>query len=112
MEAYEAIDAWEKSVSSSDADYNSTKKEIMMDIGRELAASDISPQNWLPNLQQQYNVLTRGMSVASAGKSKASKSSGPLAPSRSSGGPGNPLNTDQAEATPEFLQAHLEQMRS
>jgi hypothetical protein len=111
-QAYQDIDTWEKSISSNDADYNSTKKEIMMEIGRELAASNIPPQNWLPNLQQQYNVLTRGMSVASAGKSKASKSSGPLAPGRTSGGPGNPLNTDQAEVTPEFLQAHLEQMRS
>jgi hypothetical protein len=111
-QAYQDIDAWEKSISSQDADYNSTKKEIMMDIGRELAASNIPPQNWLPNLQQQYNVLTRGMSVASAGKSKASKSSGPLAPGRTSGGSGGPLDTGQAEVTPEFLQAHLEQMRS
>ena len=111
-QAYKDIDDWEQSIAAQDADYNSTKKEIMMEIGRELASSNIPPENWLPNLQQQYNVLTRGMSAASAGNSKASKSSGPLAPGRTSGGSGNPLELGQAEVTPEFLQAHLDRMRS
>jgi|TARA_R110000824_G_scaffold50926_1_gene141965 hypothetical protein len=111
-QAYNDIDQWEKSLASNDADYNSTKKEIMMEIGRELASSNIPPQNWLPNLQQQYNVLTRGMSVAATGNSKASKNSGPLAPTRTSGGSGNPLELEKAEVTPEFLQAHLDAMRS
>ena len=83
-QAYNDIEQWEQNISSSDADY-AAKKDIMLDIGRELAASNISPDNWLPSLQQQYNILSRGMSAATT-NGNASKKSGPLAPSRTSGG--------------------------
>jgi len=109
--AYNQIDTWERGIRESDADYAS-KKEIMLDIGREIAASDIPPQNWLSTLEQQYNVLTRGMSAASTKNGNASKKSGPLAPSRTSGGieSSNTLNT--AEVTTDFLKATLDEMRN
>jgi len=108
-QAYNDIEQWEKNISSSDADY-AAKKDIMLDVGRELAASNISPDNWLPSLQQQYNILSRGMSAATT-NGNASKRSGPLAPSRTSGGAIPPKDLDTAEVTPEFLKAHLEAMR-
>ena len=110
--AYNDIDTWEQRLAAEDADYNSSKKEIMLDISRELASSNIPPQNWLPTLQQQYNVLSRGMSAAAAGNGKASKSTGPLAPGRSSGGVENAMDIETAEVTPEFLQAHLDAMHN
>ena len=109
-QAYNDIAAWEQSISSSDADY-AAKKDIMLDVGRDIAASNISPQDWLPTLQQQYNVLSRGMSAAST-NGNASKKSGPLAPSRTSGGAVQPMSLDTPEVTPEFLAAHLEAIRS
>jgi hypothetical protein len=108
-QAYNDIEQWEQNISSSDADY-AAKRDIMLDIGRELAASNISPDNWLPSLQQQYNILSRGMSAATT-NGNASKKSGPLAPSRTSGGAVPPKDLDTAEVTPEFLKAHLEAMR-
>ena len=110
-QAYNEIDAWERGIRESDADY-AGKKEIMLDIGREIAASDIPPQNWLSTLEQQYNVLTRGMAAGATGNGRASKKSGPLAPSRTSGGiePSNTLNT--AEVTTDFLKATLDEMRN
>ena len=109
-QAYSDIDTWERGIRDSDADY-AGKKEIMLDIGREIAASNIPPENWLPTLEQQYNVLTRGMAAAAASNGNASKKSGPLAPSRSSGGVEPSSSIETAEVTPDFLAAALDEMR-
>tara|TARA_R110000824_G_scaffold141122_1_gene307533 strand:+ start:845 stop:1939 length:1095 start_codon:yes stop_codon:yes gene_type:complete len=105
------ITSWENDLIGSDPDFES-KKETMMEISREVASSDFPPEQWLGILQNQYNVLSRGMSVAASANGNASKNSGPLAPGRTNSGTGNALDIGQAEATPEFLQAHLDAMRN
>jgi len=52
------------------------------------------------------------MTVAHSANGNASKNSGPLAPGRTSSGSGDALDSNQAEATPEFLQAHLDAMHN
>jgi hypothetical protein len=103
------ITDWENDLIGSDPDFES-KKETMMEISREVASSDFPPEQWLGILQNQYNVLSRGMNVAASANGNASKNSGPLAPGRTNSGAGNALDIGQAEATPEFLQAHLDAM--
>jgi len=110
-EALSSITEWENDLIGSDPDFAS-KKDAMMEISREVASSDFPPEQWLGILQNQYNVLSRGMSVAASANGNASKNSGPLAPGRTSGGAGNALESNQAEVTPEFLQAHLDAMHS
>jgi len=105
------ITSWENDLIGTDPDFES-KKETMMEISREVASSDFPPEQWLGILQNQYNVLSRGMSVAASANGNASKNSGPLAPGRTNSGTGNALDIGQAEATPEFLQAHLDAMRN
>ena len=46
QKAYQDITEWENSSSSSDPDYN-VKKDIMVEIGQEIANSNISPELWL-----------------------------------------------------------------
>jgi len=110
-QALSDITEWENDLIVSDPDFAS-KKDTMMEISREVASSDFPPEQWLGILQNQYNVLSRGMSVAANANGNASRNSGPLAPGRSSSGTGNALDIGQAEATPEFLQAHLDSMRN
>tara|TARA_B100000029_G_scaffold220810_2_gene218505 strand:+ start:3282 stop:4373 length:1092 start_codon:yes stop_codon:yes gene_type:complete len=110
-QALSSITEWENDLIGSDPDFAS-KKDAMMEISREVASSDFPPEQWLGILQNQYNVLSRGMSVAASANGNASKNSGPLAPGRTSGGAGNALESNQAEVTPEFLQAHLDAMHS
>ena len=110
-EALSSITEWENDLIGSDPDFAS-KKDAMMEISREVASSDFPPEQWLGILQNQYNVLSRGMSVAASANGNASKNSGPLAPGRTSGGAGNALESNQAEVTPEFLQSHLDAMHS
>jgi len=52
------------------------------------------------------------MNVAASANGNASKNSGPLAPGRTNSGTGNALDSDKAEVTPEFLQAHLDAMHN
>lgn len=108
--AYNEIKAWEESIKTSDADFDS-KRDIMLDIGEKIANSGVNPSSWLPLLRNEYEVLSRGMSLASK-RTNASKNSGPLAPSSSSSGniDGSELKT--AEVTPEFLQHHLDQLHN
>ena len=108
-QALSDITEWENDLVGSDPDFAS-KRDTMMEISREVASSDFPPEQWLGILQNQYNVLSRGMNVAASANGNASKNSGPLAPGRTNSGAGNALDIGQAEATPEFLQAHLDAM--
>ena len=109
--AFQNIEAWENNLTEKDPDY-SLKKDIMIEMGTQLAQSDVPPDQWLPVLQNQYQMLSRGMGVAGGPKSTASRRSGPLAPSSGNSGTGNVRDLQQAEVTPEFLQAHLDAMRN
>ena len=108
--AYNEIKAWEESIKTSDADFDS-KRDIMLDIGEKIANSGVDPSSWLPLLRNEYEVLSRGMSLASK-RTNASKNSGPLAPSSSSSGNVDSADLKQAEVTPEFLQYHLDQLHN
>ena len=109
-QALSSITNWEQELEKSDPDY-ALKKDMMVDIGKDIVQSNFPPENWLHMLQSQYNVLSRGMTVAAQANGNASKSVRPLAPNRSGGGASNPLEISTAEVTPEFLQAHLDSMR-
>ena len=109
--AYQSIQQWEKEIVDTDPDY-SLKKEIMMDVGAKIANSNIAPSKWLEELRGEYDILSRGIAVASSKIPKASKGSGPLAPSGNSGTHSDSGYLETAEVTPEFLQAHLDQMHS
>ena len=109
--AYNEIKAWEEGIKTSDADFES-KRDIMLDIGEKIANSGVDPSSWLPLLKNEYEVLTRGMSLASKNRTSASKNSGPLAPSSSSSGNVDGSELKQAEVTPEFLQYHLDQLHN
>jgi hypothetical protein len=109
--AYNQIQQWEKEIVDSDPDYN-LKKEIMMDIGSQIANSEMLPNQWLDTLKNQYNILSRGVTAASSKIPQASKGSGPLAPAGNSGSHSDSGYLETAEVTPEFLQAHLDQMHS
>lgn len=108
--AYNEIKAWEEGIKTSDADFDS-KRDIMLDIGEKIANSGVNPNSWLPLLKNEYEVLSRGMSLASK-RTNASKNSGPLAPSSSSSGNVDSADLKQAEITPEFLQYHLDQLHN
>jgi len=109
--AYKSIQDWEKEIVDSDPDY-SLKKEIMMDVGSKIANSNTAPSMWLEQLKGEYDILSRGITAAASKIPKASKGSGPLAPSGNSGSHGGSGFLDSAEVTPEFLQAHLDRMHS
>jgi hypothetical protein len=109
--AYKEIQDWEKEIVDSDADYN-LKKEIMMDIGSQIANSNMAPTQWLGTLKREYDVLTRGMAAASSKIPKASKGDGPLAPAGNSGSHSDSGYLTTPEVTPEFLQEHLDRMHS
>jgi len=79
-------------------------------MGTQLAQSEVPPDQWLPVLQNQYQMLSRGMGVAGGSKDKASRRSGPLAPGSGNSGTVDAMNSNKAEVTPEFLQAHLDAM--
>ena len=107
--AFQQIEAWENNLTEKDPDYG-LKKDIMIEMGTQLAQSDVPPDQWLPVLQNQYQMLSRGMDVAGGSKSKASKRSGPLAPGSGNSGTVNVTELKTPEVTPEFLQAHLDAM--
>jgi len=107
--AFKQIEAWENNLTEKDPDY-SLKKDIMIEMGTQLAQSEVPPDQWLPVLQNQYQMLSRGMGVAGGSKVKASRSSGPLAPGSGNSGTTNVTDPKQAEITPEFLRAHLDAM--
>ena len=107
--AFQNIEAWENNLTEKDPDYG-LKKDIMIEMGTQLAQSDVPPDQWLPVLQNQYQMLSRGMGVAGNSKSKASRRSGPLAPSTGNSGAVNVTALGTPEVTPEFLQAHLDAM--
>ena len=107
--AYQAITQWENQIQGSDADY-ALKKDAMIEVGKRLSQTQFPPQDWLPLLQNEYNVLSEGMRIASQQNGNASNGARPLAPGRNSGGVGNASTLDTAEVTPEFLQAHLDAM--
>jgi len=107
--AYAQIETWEKNLTEKDPDY-SLKKDIMIEMGTQLANSQVPPDQWLPVLQNQYQTLSRGMDVAGGSKVKASRRSGPLAPGSGNSGTANAADPKQAEITPEFLRAHLDAM--
>jgi len=107
--AFQQIEAWENNLTEKDPDYG-LKKDIMIEMGTQLAQSEVPPDQWLPVLQNQYQMLSRGMGVAGGSKGKASRRSGPLAPGSGNSGTINAMNSNQAEVTPEFLQAHLDAM--
>jgi hypothetical protein len=109
--AYQAITQWENQIKESDADY-ALKKDAMIEVGKRLSQTQFPPQDWLPLLQNEYNVLSEGMRIASQQNGNASKSSRPLAPSRGNSGTGNVTSLESAEVTPEFLQAHLDAMQN
>ena len=106
------IEGWEQNLTEKDPDYG-LKKDIMIEMGTELAKSNVPPDQWLPVLQNQYNTLSRGMHVAGDTRGGASRS-GPLAPSRNAGTIGGAASDtlDQAEVTPEFLQAQLDKFHN
>ena len=110
--AYSMIENWEQNLTEKDPDYG-LKKDIMIEMGTELAKSNVPPDQWLPVLQNQYNTLSRGMHVAGDTRRGASNS-GPLAPSRNAGTIGGATadTLDQAEVTPEFLQAQLDKFHN
>ena len=109
--AYQSIQQWEKEIVDTDPDY-SIKKEIMMDVGAKIANSNIAPSKWLEQLKDEYDILSRGITAAASKMPKASKGSGPLAPSGNSGSHSDSGFLESAEVTPEFLQAHLDRMHS
>ena len=110
-DAYQQISQWENQIKESDPDY-ALKSEAMQEVGRRLAQTQFPPQDWLPMLQNEYNVLSEGMKIAAQQNGNASKSAGPLAPGRNNGGVGSASMLDTAEVTPEFLQAHLDAMHN
>ena len=110
-QAFSAITDWENQIKETDPDY-ALKSEAMIDVGKQLAKTNFPPQDWLPMLQNEYNVLSRGMSIAAQQNGNASKQSRPLAPGRSNGGVGSSMELQSAEVTPEFLQAHLDAMHN
>jgi len=107
--AFQNIEHWEQDLTEKDPDY-SLKKDIMIEMGTKLANSDVPPDQWLPVLQNQYNMISRGMTVAGTSNGQASKRSRPLAPGVGNSGTVNAAELTQAEVTPEFLQAHLDAM--
>ena len=109
--AFQQIESWENNLTEKDPDY-SLKKDIMIEMGTQLAQSDVPPDQWLPVLQNQYQMLSRGMGVAGGSNSKASRRSGPLAPSSGNSGATSTADLNQAEVTPEFLRAHLDALHS
>ena len=109
--AYQSIQEWEKEIVDTDPDY-ALKKEIMMDVGAKIANSNIAPSKWLEQLKDEYDILSRGITAAASKIPKASKDSGPLAPSGNSGSHSGSGFLESAEVTPEFLQAHLDRMHS
>ena len=109
--AYQQISQWENQVKESDPDY-ALKSEAMQEVGRRLAQTQFPPQDWLPMLQNEYNVLSEGMKIAALQNGNASRSARPLAPGRNSGGVGSAAALETAEVTPEFLQAHLDAMHN
>ena len=110
-QAFSAITDWENQIKETDPDY-ALKSEAMIDVGKQLAKTNFPPQDWLPMLQNEYNVLSRGMSIAAQQNGNASKQSRPLAPGRSNGGVGSSMELQSAEVTPEYLQAHLDAMHN
>jgi hypothetical protein len=109
--AYQQISQWENQVKESDPDY-ALKSQAMQEVGKRLAQTQFPPQDWLPMLQNEYNVLSEGMKIAALQNGNASRSAGPLAPGRNNGGVGSATMLDTAEVTPEFLQAHLDAMHN
>ena len=109
--AYQSIQEWEKEIVDTDPDY-ALKKEIMMDVGAKIANSNMAPSKWLEQLKGEYDILSRGITAAASKIPKASKGSGPLAPSGNSGSHSGSGFLESAEVTPEFLQAHLDRMHS
>jgi len=109
--AYQAITQWENQIRESDADY-ALKKDSMIEVGKRLSQTQFPPQDWLPLLQNEYNVLSEGMRIASQQNGNASRSSRPLAPSRGNSGTGSVTALQSAEITPEFLLAHLDAMQN
>ena len=107
--AFTQIEGWEKELTEKDPDY-SLKKDIMIEMGTQLANSQVPPDQWLPVLQNQYQTLSRGMKVAGTSNGNARKRSGPLAPSAGNSGTVNVTELKTPEVTPEFLQAHLDAM--
>jgi len=107
--AFTQIEGWEKQLTEKDPDY-SLKKDIMIEMGTQLANSQVPPDQWLPVLQNQYQTLSRGMKVAGTSNGNARKRSGPLAPSSGNSGAVNVTALGTPEVTPEFLQAHLDAM--
>jgi hypothetical protein len=107
--AFQQIEAWENNLTEKDPDYG-LKKDIMIEMGTQLAQSEVPPDQWLPVLQNQYQMLSKGMGVAGGSKVKASRRSGPLAPGSGNSGTVDAMNLNKAEVTPEFLQAHLDAM--
>jgi len=107
--AFQQIETWEQDLTEKDPDY-SLKKDIMIEMGTKLAKSEVPPDQWLPVLQNQYNMLSRGMNVAAPANSRARKNTGPLAPSAGNSGTVNVTDLKTPEVTPEFLQAHLDAM--
>ena len=107
--AFQQIETWEQDLTEKDPDY-SLKKDIMIEMGTKLAQSDVPPDQWLPVLQNQYNMISRGMTVAETSNGQASKRSRPLAPGVGNSGTTSVVELNQAEVTPEFLQAHLDAM--
>ena len=110
-QAYQAITQWENQMQESDADY-ALKKDAMIEVGKRLSQTQFSPQDWLPLLQNEYNVLSEGMRIASQQNGHASSSARPLAPSRGNSGTGNVVDLNTAEVTPEFLLSHLDAMKN
>ena len=109
--AFQNIEHWEQDLTEKDPDY-SLKKDIMIEMGTQLAQSDVPPDQWLPVLQNQYNMISRGMTVAGTSNGQASKQSRPLAPGVGNSGSTSAAELNQAEVTPEFLRAHLDAMHS
>ena len=109
--AYQQISQWENQIKESDPDY-ALKSEAMQEVGKRLAQTKFPPQDWLPMLQNEYNVLSEGMKIAALQNGNASRSTRPLAPGRNSGGVGSASALETAEVTPEFLQAHLDAMHN
>ena len=106
-QAYQDIDQWENNLTEKDPDY-ALKSDIMKEMGVDLARSNVPPDQWLSVLQNQYDVLSRGMGVAGNTRGRASRS-GPLAPSRNSGGSSEMSDAlPTAEVTPEWMAAQLD----
>ena len=88
---------------------NSKNMKFTLKNSKNLNVTRVFDKYSEPHLVPRAREMT--LTAAAQANGNASKSVRPLAPNRSGGGASNALDSNKAEVTPEFLQAHLDSMR-